>query len=118
MKPLRIGVLGYEGVQGLDVVGPSDAFSIAGLEDESGTSRPRYEIILLSANNKPFRAESGLLFHPQRTLKNAPDLDTLIIPGGKGTRDARVSEPLTRWIASRAGGIRRIASVCTGIYIL
>ena len=28
MQPLRVGLIGYDGVQGLDIVGPSDAFTI------------------------------------------------------------------------------------------
>ena len=65
-----------------------------------------------------FRSEAGISFQPQATFRNAPPLDTLIIPGGKGSRDSRISESIARWISNRAGRVRRIASVCTGIYIL
>jgi hypothetical protein len=39
MKPLRIGLIGYDGVQALDLIGPSDAFTIAVAEDEIGKPR-------------------------------------------------------------------------------
>jgi transcriptional regulator GlxA family with amidase domain len=58
------------------------------------------------------------MFQPHTTLERSPAIDTLIIPGGKGTRDPQINRTVSQWIASRAGRIRRIASVCTGIYML
>ena len=116
MKTLRVGIIGYDSIQALDLVGPADTFSIAATEDESGTPKPAYEVIILGVTGKPFRAESGVLFQPHTTLAKAPPLDTLIIPGGAGLRVSSICEPITEWIAERAEKIRRIASVCTGIY--
>src|SRR5438477_4592674 len=118
MKPLRVGIVGYDGVQALDLIGPADAFSIPEIETDSGKRYPGYEVVVIAAGAKPFGSEAGISFQPQATFRNAPSLDTLIIPGGKGTRDPRISEPIAKWISNRAGRIRRIASVCTGIYIL
>jgi len=47
MKPLRVGLIGYDGVQGLDLIGPSDAFSITSIADENGRTRPGYEVVVL-----------------------------------------------------------------------
>jgi transcriptional regulator GlxA family with amidase domain len=118
MKPLRVGLIGYDGIQALDMIGPSDAFTIPTANGENGRPQPLYEVVVLGLTNKPFYAESGVLFQPHETLKRAPVLDTLIIPGGKGTRDPRIRDVVSPWIASRADRIRRIASVCTGIYLL
>src|ERR1700736_1324580 len=118
MKPLRVGLIGYEGVQGLDLMGPADAFSIAQIEGETGKTQPCYEVVILSLTKKPFRTESGVLIAPHTTLRGAPSLDTLIIPGGKGSRLGPDRDAISRWIASRAPRIRRVASVCTGIYLL
>ena len=43
-------------------------------------------------------------------------MDTLVIPGGRGVRLSPSGPKLADWISRRANGIRRIASVCTGIY--
>lgn len=118
MKPLRVGLIGYDGVQALDLVGPSDAFTIAAREDENGKTQRCYEVVVIGLTGQPFRAESGVLFQPQATLRNAPALDTLVIPGGKGTRVGPASALMARWIARNAPRIRRVASVCTGIYAL
>lgn len=118
MKPIRVGLVGYDGIQGLDLIGPSDAFTIAKTSVENGQSQPGYEVVVLGLTNKPFRAESGVLLHPHTTLAQAPSLDTLIIPGGKGTRVPDINAPVARFVASRASRIRRIATVCTGIYMV
>jgi transcriptional regulator GlxA family with amidase domain len=118
MKPLRVGLIGYDGVQALDLIGPSDAFTIAAAEDEMGKLRPCYEVMVIGLSGKPFRAESGVVFQPHTSLRSVPALDTLIIPGGRGARIGQSSELIAKWIAPRAKRIRRIASVCTGIYAL
>ena len=118
MKPLRVGLIGYDGVQALDIIGPSDAFTIAEIETDNGQRRPCYEVIIIGITNKPFRAESGVSFQPHTTLRNAPTLDTLIIPGGRGARIGKSGNLIAKWISSRAKRIRRIASVCTGVYAL
>jgi len=118
MKPLRVGLIGYEGVQGLDLIGPSDAFSITSITDENGRPRPGYEVVVLGLSGKSFRAESGVLFQPHCLLRNAPPLDTLIIPGGVGARMGKAGPRIADWISSHHQSIRRIASVCSGIYAL
>src|SRR5207244_12168469 len=118
MKPLLVGLIGYDGVQALDIIGPSDAFTIAKIESDNGQRRRCYEVIIVGITNKPFRAESGIYFQPQTTLRYAPTLDTLIIPGGRGARIGQSSNLIAKWISSRAKRIRRIASVCTGVYAL
>src|SRR5438477_167619 len=118
MKPLRVGLIGYDGVQALDIIGPSDAFTIAEIEGDHGQRRRCYEVIVVGITNKPFRAESGIYFQPQTTLRYAPTLDTLIIPGGRGARIGQSSNLIAKWISSRAKRIRRVASVCTGVYAL
>ena len=118
MKRLRVGIVGYDGVQALDLIGPADAFSIPEIETDNGKRYRGYEVVVIAAGSKPFRSEAGIAFQSQATFRNAPPLDTLIIPGGKGSRDSRISESIARWISNHAGRVRRIASVCTGIYIL
>ena len=116
---MRIGFIGYDGIQALDLIGPSDAFSMAVGEGDAGKPEPLYEIVVLGLTEKPFRAESGVFFQPHTTLRRAPALDTLIIPGGIGSRVPQLNNVVSNWIKTSAvGRIRRIASVCTGIYFL
>ncbi len=116
MKRKRIGFLGYDGVMALDLAGPIDAFTSATLEGIAGRPEPCYEVVIIGLSAKPFTAESGIIFKPDTTINSAPALDTLIIPGGRGLRVPGIQRKAADWIAHRAPGLRRIASVCTGIY--
>ena len=111
MKRLKIGVLGYEGVTALDVVGPSEAFASAYVDDQHA-----YDVVMLGLTRKPFTAESGIVFKPHRGLDAKVDLDTLIVPGGCGLRNPRLNAKVVSWVRANAPRIRRVASVCTGIY--
>jgi transcriptional regulator GlxA family with amidase domain len=65
-----------------------------------------------------FAASNGVRFWAHDVLPAAIELDTLIIPGGVGMRAVGVLERVAAWVNERARDVRRIASVCTGIYPL
>jgi transcriptional regulator GlxA family with amidase domain len=112
----RIGFVGFRAALALDIVGPMEAFSLAS-EIESARV-PRYRCLLLGLSRRPFATESGLVLRPDCALADAPPLDTLVIPGGAGLREAAIHAPLVRWLRACARKSRRIACVCTGIYAL
>ena len=55
---------------------------------------------------------------PTRPSRTLGELDTLIVAGGVGTREAVRDERLVAAIAALAGRARRTAAVCTGAYLL
>lgn len=118
MKPLRIGIVGFDQVDALDLVGPTEAFASAQTQDAKGHSVAAYEVVVLGLTNSRFVAESGIVLQPRTTLRAAPSLDTIIIPGGAGLRRAETNRAVARWVADRAAKTRRVVSICTGIYAL
>ena len=96
MKPLRIGILGFDQVDALDLVGPAEAFASAQVQDAKGETGAAYEVVILGLTNACFVAESGIVFQPKTTLRNAPKLDTIIIPGGAGLRRAEPNRVVGR----------------------
>lgn len=115
-KPLRVGLLGFEGLMALDLVGPIDAFTSASAEGSNGEMVSCYEVVVIGLTGRPFTSESGVVFKPHKTIKTAPPLDTLIIPGGKGLRVPETQKKAADWISSRAPTTRRVATVCTGTF--
>jgi transcriptional regulator GlxA family with amidase domain len=116
MAPLRIGFLGYDQANALDLAGPAEAFASALRDDRSGKLQRCYEVVIIGLAKRAFVTESGLVFQPGATIENAPKLDTIIIPGGCGLRAPEVNRKVGDWIRARAKTTRRVASVCTGIY--
>ncbi len=114
--PLRIGFIGFDQVTALDLVGAAEAFSSAAVKQRDGKVRNVYQVFVLGLTSRPFVSESGIAFLPRTTLRAAPKLDTIIIPGGHGLRFPQVNRQVANWIKSRAAETRRIVSVCTGIY--
>jgi transcriptional regulator GlxA family with amidase domain len=116
MAPLRVGFLGYEQANALDLVGPAEAFATAFRDNGKGKFERCYEVSIIGLTRRAFRTESGIVFQPTTTIENAPKLDTLIIPGGCGLRLPDINRKVADWMLTRAKTTRRIASVCTGLY--
>jgi transcriptional regulator GlxA family with amidase domain len=116
MIPKRIGFIGFDGVVAIDLAGPADAFTYAEIPGGQNGPRRCYEVVTIGLSDRPFVAESGLVFMPQKSFKNAPSLDTLVIPGGSGLRNPQICKPIAAFVKARAKSTRRIASICTGIY--
>lgn len=117
MKPKRIGLLGFDGIQALDLTGLAEAFSAAVTEENGDGPQRCYEVLVIGLTTKAFvAADSGLIYKPHVTIHTATALDTLIIPGGPGLRQPETNAKVSAWVGGHAGRIRRIGTVCTGTY--
>src|SRR6266480_8007034 len=118
--PREVVFVLYEGVQSLDVSGPLEVFSGAErmLRARAGGSRG-YRLRTLSRDGEKLRSSSGLTIVPDGSLRDAPAaIDTLIIPGGAGSREACEDSELVAWIERAAPRAARVAAVCTGAFLL
>ena len=117
MSPKRVGFLVFDGMMALDLFGPIDAFMTANaLGASNGESR--YDLTTIGLSRKPVTTESGVRLLPARDIRNAPALDTLIIPGGEGLRRPKVDRQISAWLRRQAAKTRRMVSVCTGVHAL
>ena len=119
-SPRQVAILLFGGVQSLDVTGPLEVFAGAHrYVQASGSGERGYEVRTLSGDGAPLQTSSGLTLTPDACLADAPqEIDTLIVPGGPGSREAAAEAPLLEWIRQAARGARRTASVCTGAFLL
>lgn len=119
-SPRQIAILVYPGVQSLDFTGPLEVFAGAQrLIEQSGRRECGYEIKLLSVDGRPLETSSGLTVTPHASLAAAPEpIDTLIVAGGYGRKQAASDRVLLEWIAATSATVRRTASVCTGAFLL
>ncbi len=116
MRPKQIGIIGFDGAIASHLTAPADVFTAAVLEDGFGGRIPCYQIVTIGLTAASFRAESGVLFTPQTTLKSAPELDTIMIAGGSGLRETEIADLVADWVLSRGHRVRRVVAICSGIY--
>jgi transcriptional regulator GlxA family with amidase domain len=107
-----IGILIFPDFQLLDMAGRVSVFEIAGRF--MGCRTP---IKLLALTAGLVRSSSGVEIMAQ-SVKSTRMLDTLIVAGGAGIPAPVSSEPTLAFLKSAARRVRRIASVCSGAYIL
>jgi transcriptional regulator GlxA family with amidase domain len=108
----RIAIVVFDRVQSLDVTGPLEVFTAA--SRLAGDDAYRVELVGTSATTT-----SGLTLGPllAPAALRGP-LDTLLVAGGEGTREAEHDVDLVPWIARTAPRARRVASVCSGAFLL
>jgi transcriptional regulator GlxA family with amidase domain len=110
----NIAIVGYDGVQSLDVVGPWEVFSMA----NTFTRTRVYEPILASPDGGDIVSNSGLVLAGSLALNDLPDdLDTVLVAGGNET-GLRSMERALPWLRARRGTTRRLGSVCSGALVL
>lgn len=117
----RIGFLVYPDVEVLDVCGPLGAFAYADyyLREAGRTSEPGYEVRVIAASAGAVQTQSGLQIVATHGCEQAAQrLDTLIVAGGVGVEPACAEPTLVEWLKAEAPRVRRLASVCSGAFLL
>ena len=107
-----IGVLIFPDFQLLDAAGPISVFEIAGRLAGAASS-----IKVLAATPGPVRSSSGVEM-VARGFRPSGAISTLIIAGGQGVRTASRCDKTLAFVKSVAKRGVRVASVCSGAYIL
>jgi transcriptional regulator GlxA family with amidase domain len=104
-----VAIVIFPGFQLLDAAGPAAAFEIA------ERFRPgSYDLVLLAPSGGQVASSSGLGLSA-RPLRQRP-LDTVIVAGGDIIRSMAAVQGIIAWL--RRIEARRIASVCSGAYLL
>jgi len=113
----RVWIVAFPGAQLLDVTGPWEVFAMA---NRAGAPRaPRYTVSVVAPAAGAVATSGGLALVAQRSLAQASGpVDTLIVAGGVGTRPHRHDPRLVPWLRRTARRARRVASVCTGAFLL
>lgn len=109
--PRSIGILIYPGFELLDAAGPISVFGNA-----NNFAPGAYSISVLALEPGAVTSDSGAAMHAV-SLPKTP-LDTLIVSGGGEARFAAQSAPTIAWLKKAESRARRVASVCTGAFVI
>src|SRR6516164_5257476 len=104
---LHIGSLLFEGTDQIDLTGPFEVLSRI----------PNSTYRIYGKTTAPVRDLKGLWLTPDAALADAPPLDVLHVPGGRGQEALMNDEEVLAWIRQQAAGACSIFSVCTGALI-
>ncbi|MCK3830050.1 GlxA family transcriptional regulator [Pseudomonas fluorescens] len=116
--PKIIHVLAFENAQVLDVTGPMQVFASANdLLRQRGLPLP-YAVNVIAAQPEPVRTSAGLALLAEPLPAIDAPCDTLVIAGGWGVYAAAEDPTLVQWVRDKSRHTRRMASVCTGAFLL
>ena len=117
-RPRRIAFLVYDGVQSLDLSGPLEVFGATNRHCARAGASPPYATEIIAPTGGVVTGASGLRLVADRSCREfRGPVDTLIVAGG----DARAlmrDRAILRWLVRASGRARRLASVCTGAFLL
>jgi transcriptional regulator GlxA family with amidase domain len=118
-NPVRvIDVLAYPAVQLLDVTGPVQVFASANDLIVGAGGERAYELRVVAQGGEGVTASSGVTLAAGPLSKPGEVLDTLLVAGGEEVEAAIENSVLVDWVRKRAAQARRVASVCTGAFML
>ena len=114
-RRLPVWMVIFPDVQVLDATGPLEVFSLA----NRLAGGPRYEVSVLAPEAGPVMTSCGLpIVAGQSIRQGSGPVDTLIVAGGLGIQAAMENTRLISWIRRTAPRARRVASVCSGAFLL
>ena len=116
--PRLIDILTFDGAQLLDVAGPLQVFASSNSLLRRSGAADAYQTRVLAKDGGVVTTSSGLSLVVTALPAPEPAPDTLIVTGGGGVDRAAVDGELVAWLRRHAAGARRVASVCTGAFLL
>ena len=113
-----IEVLTFPAVQLLDVTGPVQVFASANDIVDNAGGAPPYQLKLVTQGDEGVTSSAGVALTAGPLSQRSEALDTLLVAGGQGVEAAAANPALVDWVRQRATQARRVASVCTGAFLL
>ena len=115
MDHLRnVAILIFDEVEVLDFCGPFEVFSVTGRRENLNP----FNVYTVAEKEQPILARNRLSVNPCYTIRNCPQPDILVVPGGLGTRREIHNPILIDWIKSCSHKADLVLSVCTGALLV
>lgn len=107
-NPLQVGLLCCPRLTQLDMTGPYEVLA----------RMPDTVVHILWKDTAPVKTEDGFCIVPDLRLREAPELDVLVVPGGLGQQDLMEDDEVLNFLREQAETARYVVSVCTGSLLL
>lgn len=109
-----VAALGFNNCQVLDLTGPLQVFSSA----NTALGYQAYQLQVIGLNTDPIVTNSGIKILPDAVYSDIQHVDTLLLSGGRGVFSLLDNQPLIHWVKDKSKQVNRIASVCSGAFLL
>ena len=120
-KIRSVGIVTYPGVEIIALTGPMEVFAFANnaLQRSGVCNEPAYQMEVLAAKPGPIKSSCGLQIIADKAYSDVHDgIDTLLIAGTPDVSWLLCDSALQDWVRVIAPRVRRLASVCTGAFLL
>lgn len=118
-EPRQIVFFVFPDFQSLDLTGPLEVFACASWTIGEDGRDPGYRTTVVAERAGAVRAASGLEVVAHRGIDDdLGNVDTLVVVGGPGVVRAATDSAAVTFVRNAAGRARRVASVCTGAFLL
>jgi transcriptional regulator GlxA family with amidase domain len=115
----RVVIVAFPDFQLLDVTGPWEVFARTTRWLREQGRAGGYALELAATRRGSLRSSSALSLQVPRPLARLRGgFDTLVVAGGRGVERALGDLALVAFVKGTAGRARRVASVCTGAFLL
>ena len=104
------GIVLFDGAEELDWAGPFEVFTMGRREGDA--------VVTIAEHERPIVCAKGLRVLADHTFADAPPLDILVVPGGRGSRVERVNPAMLDFVGRVAPTCDWVTSVCTGAFVL
>jgi transcriptional regulator GlxA family with amidase domain len=111
--PRSVVIVAYDDAEVLDVTGPASVFTAANTITEVGN----YDVRIVAPSDRVVFT-GGLVMEAEPLAGLRRRVDTLIVAGGIGSLAVRTVPGFLRHVGRVANRSRRIASVCSGAFVL
>ena len=112
-KPVRAGILIYDGVFNTEFIAPLDIFNHA-----QGRIPGRFQVFTVAPTREAVTTAENLRVLPDYGFDDAPTLDWLVVPSGENYLTDIKDKRLVDWISSAGERAQVIHSNCWGAFLL
>jgi transcriptional regulator GlxA family with amidase domain len=110
----RIGIFLFDGAEELDWAGPWEVLAAWAKQwPDDGI-----EVFTVAESAEPISCAKGLRVLPDHARASAPQMELVLMPGGRGTRSLVGREPVLAWLRGLHEDGVLVTSVCTGALVL
>lgn len=115
----RIEILIYDGFEILEAILPLAVFDHANVILKQKGGQPGYEVSFAANSKRKIKSNTGIELDATHEIPSAQDVDSIIVVGARDIDHAISSQrPIINWIRESCHRIRRVASLCTGSFLL